>query len=69
MDSISIKGSSNACASFPCYNGGSCTPAGASFLCTCKPPYIGPQCLGTGAGTGMIRNRYCFLFERMSFII
>lgn len=45
-----LLGQSNTCASFPCYNGGSCTPAGASFLCTCKSPYTGPQCAGTGTG-------------------
>ncbi len=53
---ISIKGQSNACSSFPCYNGGSCTPAGPSFLCTCKQQYTGTQCLGTTSG--MIINRY-----------
>jgi len=53
-----IQGQSNACASFPCYNGGSCTPAGASFLCTCKQPYTGPQCIG--ANNGMIRYKYLF---------
>ncbi|CAF3873661.1 unnamed protein product [Rotaria sp. Silwood2] len=37
-------GEANACASFPCYNNGSCTPAGASFLCTCKEPFSGNQC-------------------------
>ncbi len=47
---ISIKGQANACASYPCYNGGSCTPAGASFLCTCASPYTGPQCMGTTSG-------------------
>lgn len=49
-------GQSNACASFPCYNNGSCTPAGASYLCTCKQQYTGPQCLGTS--TGMRINKY-----------
>jgi hypothetical protein len=44
-------GQANACASSPCYNGGSCTPAGASFLCTCASPYIGPQCIGTTSVT------------------
>ncbi len=60
---LSIKGQSNACASFPCYNGGSCTPAGASFLCTCKGAYYtGPQCAGTSSG--MIINRYHILVLR-----
>lgn len=51
-----FSGQSNACASSPCYNGGSCTPAGASFLCTCKPQYTGPQC--SGAISGMIIAKY-----------
>ncbi len=64
---FSIKGQSNACASFPCYNGGSCTPAGPSFLCTCKSPYTGPQCAGSGSGSGMIINRYHILALRIFF--
>ncbi|CAF0965887.1 unnamed protein product [Adineta steineri] len=37
-------GQSNACASFPCHNDGSCTPAPPSFLCKCKDTYSGNQC-------------------------
>lgn len=44
MTSIFIQGESNKCSSFPCYNGGSCTPASPSYFCTCKPPYAGNQC-------------------------
>jgi hypothetical protein len=41
---MSIKGEANKCASFPCYNNGSCTPAGPSFLCHCKAQFSGTQC-------------------------
>ncbi|CAF1083006.1 unnamed protein product [Adineta steineri] len=37
-------GQSNACASFPCHNDGSCTPAPPSFQCKCKDTYSGNQC-------------------------
>jgi hypothetical protein len=50
---ISIKGQANTCASFPCYNNGSCTPAGASFLCHCKNSYVGNQCQSVNNGTIM----------------
>jgi hypothetical protein len=56
---ISIKGQANTCSSFPCYNNGSCTPAGASFLCHCKNPYVGNQCQSVNNGTLM--NRFCFV--------
>ena len=49
-------GQSNACASFPCYNNGSCTPAGASFLCTCKSPFSGKQCEVTTYGKDFASN-------------
>lgn len=55
---ILIKGQSNACASFPCYNNGSCTPAGASFLCTCKEPYSGTQCQIANPGIILIRYEF-----------
>ena len=34
----------SACASAPCFNGGTCKNEGEAFVCTCPPDYSGTQC-------------------------
>ena len=34
----------NECASSPCQNGGECRDAAHSFICQCKPGFVGPLC-------------------------
>ena len=34
----------SACASAPCFNGGTCKNEGEAFVCTCLPDYSGAQC-------------------------
>ena len=34
----------SACASAPCFNGGTCKNEGEAFVCTCLPDYSGTQC-------------------------
>jgi hypothetical protein len=41
---LRLPPSGNACVSFPCKNGGTCTNNGASFKCTCASGFSGTQC-------------------------
>ena len=34
----------NECVSSPCQNGGECLDAANSFICQCKPGFVGPLC-------------------------
>ena len=38
----------SACASAPCFNGGTCKNEGEAFVCTCLPGYPGSQCQAQG---------------------
>ena len=41
-----VKNLVNQCSSFPCQNGGTCTPSGnyTSFTCSCTTGYYGNTC-------------------------
>ncbi len=43
--------SDNLCLSNPCWNGGSCQPVNATFVCNCIKPFAGKFCKETSSCT------------------